>query len=332
MSTHRIALLALSLALSAASCTARQPAPVDGASASPSTPPAVDAGTEAAPADWPAGSQPLEAEGVTGTLLRLPQIASRHVAPRNIDVWLPPGYGDDPQQRYPVLYMHDGQNLFDPANTYAGVDWGVDEAMTRLLASGEVRPAIVVGIWNSPARFGEYMPQQAVAGDSVSTGVDAYPPQPATEMAGDAYLRYLVEEVKPAIDRGFRTLPGRDDTFVMGSSMGGLISLYAIAEYPQVFGGAGAVSTHWPAGDGAMVDWFGAHLPDPRTHRLYFDHGDATLDAAYAPYQQRMDALLRAQGWQHGRGWTSRVFPGAEHHERSWRARIDQPLRFLLRP
>ena len=291
---------------------------------------------------WAYGKAPLRApsplatrpagEGITGTLRTLPELASRNVAPRRIDVWLPPDYDADPDRRYPVLYMHDGQNLFDPKNTYGGVDWGVDEAMTRLIAAGRVRPAIVVGIWNSPARFAEYMPQKAVAGDRVATGVDAYPPQPAADMAGDAYLRYLVEEVKPAIDRGFRTLPGRDDTFVMGSSMGGLISLYAIAEYPQVFGGAGAVSTHWPAGDGVMVDWFGAHLPDPRKHRLYFDHGTETLDAAYAPYQQRMDALLRTHGWREGDDWTSRVYPGDAHNEPAWRGRVEVPLRFLLRP
>lgn len=142
-------------------------------------------------------------------------------------------------------------------------------------------------------------------------------------MAGDAYLRYLVEELKPAIDRDLRTLPSRDDTFVTGSSMGGLISLYAIAEYPQVFGGVAALSTHWPAGDGVMVDWFGAHLSDPATHRLYLDHGGATLDAAYTPYQQRIDALLRAGGYREGDNWITRTYPGAEHHERAWRERLD---------
>ncbi len=306
--------LAAALSLVAAGCR------TDGTSAA--APSAASPSSESAP--WRAG--------VTGTLRTLPPLPSRYVASRRIDVWLPPGYDADTDRRYPVLYMHDGQNLFDPKHTYAGVDWGVDEAMTRLIAEGEVRPAIVVGIWNSPKRFAEYMPQKAVTGDSIATGVAEYPPMPARDMLGDAYLRYIVEDVKPAIDRGFRTLPGRDDTFVMGSSMGGLISLYAIAEYPQVFGGAGALSTHWPAGDGAMVDWFGAHLPDPRTHRLYFDHGTETLDAAYASYQQRMDALLRAHGWRGGEHWISRVYPGDAHNEPAWRGRVEVPLRFLLRP
>jgi len=116
----------------------------------------------------------------------------------------------------------------------------------------------------------------------------------------------------------------------MGSSMGGLISAYALCEYPDVFGRAGCVSTHWPAGDGCVVDYLGQHLPRPGTHRLYFDYGTATLDATYEPFQQRADAVLKAAGYTAGRDWITRKFPGAEHSEKSWRERVDQPLSFLL--
>ena len=266
----------------------------------------------------------------TGRVDSWQDVPSAHVAPRNVDVWLPPGYGDDPAKRYPVLYMHDGQNLFDPALSYTGVDWGIDEAMTRLVAEGAVREAIVVGIWNTPRRFQEYMPRKPVAGDALPSGVDGVPPLPTADISSDAYLRFLVDELKPWIDATYRTRPGRDDTFVMGSSMGGLISLYAAAEYPGVFGGVGALSTHWPVGDGIVVDWLGEHLPDPATHRLYFDHGTETLDAGYAPYQQRMDQHLRDAGYVEGDNWSSRVFEDAGHNEAAWRARIDVPLRFLL--
>lgn len=278
----------------------------------------------------PPDPQPIAAPGVSGTLLRHAAFPSRHVAARNVDVWLPPGYGADPGERYPVLYMHDGQNLFDPAQTYGGVDWGVDETLARLIADGAVRAAIVVAVWNTPQRAQEYMPRQAVADGHVATGVDWMPPFPAADVRSDEYLRFLVEELKPYVDARYRTLPGAGDTFVMGSSMGGLISLYALARRPDVFGGAAALSTHWPAGDGAVVDWLAAHLPPPGGHRLYFDHGSAGLDAAYAPYQRRMDAALRASGLAEGRDWTSRAFAGADHTERDWRARLDQPLRFLL--
>jgi predicted alpha/beta superfamily hydrolase len=269
----------------------------------------------------------------TGTLESYQDFPSAQVAARNVDVWLPPGYAANPRKHYPVLYMHDGQNLFDPTlSFYTQTDWDVDGAMTRLIAEGRVREAIVVGIWNTPLRLQEYMPRKPVAGESLPIGAEGMGDLPAASIVSDRYLAFIVDELKPFIDATYRTRKGRDDTFVMGSSMGGLISLYAVAEYPEVFGGAGAVSTHWPIGNGVVIDWLSAHLPDPRTHRLYFDHGTATLDAQYAPFQQRMDAVLRAHGYVDGRNWMTRTYEGAEHSERAWRVRVDVPLQFLLGP
>jgi predicted alpha/beta superfamily hydrolase len=118
----------------------------------------------------------------------------------------------------------------------------------------------------------------------------------------------------------------------MGSSMGGLISAYAVAEYPAVFGRAGCVSTHLPAGDGAMIDYLAKHLPAPGANRWYFDYGTATLDALYEPFQQRADAVMKAAGYTEGLDWITRKFPGAEHSEKSWRERVEIPLTFLLAP
>ena len=266
----------------------------------------------------------------TGHVDSYQDVPSAHVPARNVDVWLPAGYAAHPRKRYPVLYMHDGQNLFDPALSYIGVDWGVDEAMTKLIAEGRAREAIVVGIWNTPLRLQEYMPRKAVTGESLAIGVEGMGDLPSASIISDGYLDFIVHELKPFIDATYRTRTGRDDTFVMGSSMGGLISLYAAAEHPDVFGGVGAVSTHWPIGNGVMIDWLGTHLPDPRTHRLYFDHGTATLDAQYAPFQQRMDAIARDHGYSNDRNFSSRVFQGAEHSERAWNARVQVPLEFLL--
>lgn len=267
----------------------------------------------------------------TGTLVSYQDFPSAHVAARNVDVWLPPGYASNPGKRYPVLYLHDGQNLFDPSlSFYSQTDWGVDEAMTKLIAEGRVREAIVVGVWNTPLRLQEYMPRKPVTGASLAIGIEGMDDLPADSIVSDQYLAFLVEELKPFIDANYRTRRGRSDTFVMGSSMGGLISLYAVAEYPHVFGGAGAVSTHWPIGNGIVIDWLATHLPDPRTHRLYFDHGTATLDAQYAPYQRRMDAIVRAAGYVEGDNFMTRVFEGADHSERAWRRRVDIPLEFLL--
>jgi enterochelin esterase-like enzyme len=211
-----------------------------------------------------------------------------------------------------------------------------------------VRPTLVVGIASTANRAREYEPAEVVAALPA-----ALREQLAAENHGpplaDSYLRYLVDELKPFIDGRFRTRPGRDDTFIMGSSMGGLISWYALARYPQVFGGAGCLSTHWPitmnaqapsAEDGpraaaiqsAELAWLEQHLPVAGSHRLYFDLGTESNDALYAPYQQRVDELVLAKGYRRWIDFESEVYPGATHDERAWRARLDVPLEFLLRP
>jgi predicted alpha/beta superfamily hydrolase len=248
------------------------------------------------------------------------------LAPRYVDVWLPPTY-EEADQQHPVLYMHDGQNLFDPASSFAGVDWGIDEAVMRLAKHGRFVAPVVVGIWNSPQRRLEYMPQKPVQAGVIRTTIAR---TSKGSLRSDAYLDFLVHRVKPFIDATYRTLPGRENTFVMGSSMGGLISLYALEQYPDVFGGAGCVSTHWPAGRNWLVHTMGQALPRAGAHRLYFDFGTATLDAGYEPYQRRMDEHVRAAGYQQGKDWVTLKFPGAEHSERAWRERVHLPLQFLL--
>jgi predicted alpha/beta superfamily hydrolase len=247
--------------------------------------------------------------------------------PQIVDVWLPPGY-DESTQAYPVLYMHDGQNLFDPALATIGVDWGLDEAVIRLMAAGVGRGLIVVAIWHSSQRWQDYMPQ----------GFWPFAPPAVRELfharggppTADGYLAMLVERIKPLVDGRYRTDADRGHTWLMGASMGGLISLYGVERYPDVFGAAACLSTHWPAGGHALVDYLGSRLPPPGAHRFYFDYGTETLDADYEPYQRRMDGHLQAAGYRHGHDWLTRRFAGAEHSERAWRQRLDIPLRFLL--
>lgn len=289
-------------------------------------------------------AQPLPRPSV-GTVERLPPIASKHVEPRPVDVWLPPGY--DPAKRYDVVYMHDGQMLFDASTTWNGQAWAIDAALARLAAAGRIRDAIVVGIWNLPKlRYAEYFPQKALAFASAAVRDDYVGRAQLGRSRADDYLRFIVDELKPAIDARYATRADAAGTFVMGSSMGGLISLYAICEYPQVFGGAAALSPHWvgrPTAwaplDGlrnaelplALVRYLREHLPDPATHRLYVDRGTAGLEALYAPHQAFVDELLHERGWDAAH-WQSRVFDGADHSERSWAARVEQPLLFLLGP
>ena len=160
----------------------------------------------------------------------------------------------------------------------------------------------------------------------------------------DAYLKFLVEELKPYVDKHFRTSRRRADTFVAGSSMGGLISLYAALEYSNTFGGAACFSTHWPLSlrenpsdfTTAMLGYLHSRLsrPNVRHLRLYFDYGSATLDAHYPPHQQRVDSLLRAIPYRpyhsDSTWWRTRSFPGAAHNEAAWKKRLGPALQFLL--
>lgn len=274
----------------------------------------------------------ISGAGITGALYRYENFPTKTTDARNIDVWLPPDYEKNSKKRYTVVYMHDGQNLFNPKDAANGVDWGVDETMTRLIESGEIKAAIIVGIWHTPKRTLEFIPQKAFSNkrraaleEDAKTLALAHP-----ETGSDNYLRFLVDELKPFVDRTYRTLPDRKNTFVAGSSMGGLMSLYALSEYPDVFGGAACISTHFPLGKGAMLDYMAKHLPAPKTHRIYFDYGTKTLDKDYEPYQKRADELMRKKGYKAGKNWTTRRFEGDDHTEKSWRARVDVPLSFLL--
>lgn len=265
---------------------------------------------------------------------RYDEISSAHTRARRVDVWTPPGYASG-DRRYPVLYMHDGQHALDPATAKHGITWGVREALTRLMGEGAIPGCIVVGVWNSAERRRDYMPQGLFEGPDADAARQFFAAKfPAGYIEGppasDGYLRFMVEELKPMIDARYRSLPDQPNTFVMGSSMGGLISLYAIEQYPEVFFGAGCLSTHWIAGENLLVDYLGARLPAPADHRLYFDFGTITLDEAYEPFQIRMDGWLERAGYARGRNWTTLKFEGAAHTEAAWRARVDLPLRFLL--
>ncbi len=277
-----------------------------------------------------------------GRLVDWEGVTSAHVQPRNVTIWLPPGY-DAGRRRYPVIYMQDGQNIFVPGRSYGGQEWGVDEALVRMIAADRTRGAIVVGVWNTNLRGREYLPAKWLDHLPAHTRarIETFHSGPSL---ADAYLRFLVAELKPRVDRSFRTRTGRRDTAIMGSSMGGLISLYALGEYPEVFGQAAALSNHWPLANPAdaapdepraVIDavgqWLAASGIDPRHNRLYIDTGTETLDAYYAPYADRFRPLMVARGWYPGCRGMERVFNGTAHNEAAWRARVEIPLTFLLR-
>ena len=265
---------------------------------------------------------------------------SINISPRNIDVWLPEGY--DTTRKYAVLYMHDGQMLFDSTTTWNKQEWGADEVAAKLVAENKIRPCIIVGIWNRDQyRYSEYFPEKALSFFPKRRRASMIRKEMMGEPLGDKYLRFLVGELKPYIDAHYSTFTDRENTIIMGASMGGLISLYAICEYPNVFGGAGCISTHLPM---IGVNWFrkydnrmaksfrkylSANLPSPENHKIYFDYGTKTLDAAYEPYQKKVDKLMKAAGYTEN-NWTTIKYEGHDHSERSWNSRLAIPFVFLL--
>ena len=240
---------------------------------------------------------------------------------RTIMVYLPPGYDSHPREHYPVLYMQDGNNVFDAATSFTGVEWRADETAQRLIEAGEIRPLIIVAIYNDADRIGEYTPfvdKQHGGGQ------------------GDKYLDFLTNTVKPFIDKTYRTRPGPQDTAIGGSSLGGLISLYAVFARPNVFGQAAAISPTLGWADRAVFAYVRDHVP-PHHPRLWIDVGTAEGPSQPAPdgsqYVQacrEMAKLLVTLGFKPGREFHLEVVEGAHHHERDWAERFDRVLRFLF--
>ncbi|MCG8370119.1 MAG: alpha-amylase family glycosyl hydrolase [Proteobacteria bacterium] len=267
----------------------------------------------------------LAGSGALGTQVYWHDVESAFLdEKRNVVVWLPPGYDDDPGKRYKVIYMTDGENLFDPRIASWGVDWGVDEAMMRGAADGRFEPAIVVGNWSTMQRGLEYSPWHE----------------------GPEYARYLIEELMPRVDKAFRTKKGPANTFAMGSSMGGLTSYMLVKEHHDVFGACGCVSSHFAlsernyaemsGGDGAEVDPRPYVVRDIESGasvsggRFFFDYGTETLDSTYEQDHEPVRAWLLEQGLVEGRDFRMEKDEGADHSERAWRARLGKQLEWLL--
>ena len=271
-------------------------------------------------ADW-------QGSGVRGTLVYWPDVGSEFLSEkRHVEIWLPPGYDENPDRRYKVLYMSDGQNLFDPRIANTGVDWGVDEAVTALVEEGVIEPVIVVGAWSSSRRGEEYSPWHGA----------------------ENYARFLIEELSPRVNAEFRTLTGPENTAHMGSSMGGLLSFYLAIHHAEAFGACGCISTHFPLSEAIVAQYFQfadrSATPDPEPYilkdiangltappgaRLWFDYGSLTLDADYGPTHDAVRTWLLAQDRIEGEDFVVRRYEGAEHNEASWRARLKDSLTFL---
>ena len=280
----------------------------------------------------------------SGKIQHIENFLSKYVDARNIDVWMPDGYSVS--EKYAVLYMHDGQMFYDAATTWNKQSWEVDEVAGKLIQEGKTKKFIVVGIWNNGSkRHPEYFPQNPYENllptqkDTITTQLQkAGRTKEKFQPISDLYLKFLVTELKPYIDNHFSTLKNRENTVIAGSSMGGLISMHAICEYPEVFGGAACISTHWPGTfssennpiPDAFLNYMNSHLPDPKTHQFYFDYGNKTLDALYPELQKKVDLLMKNKGFTPST-WTTQFFEGKDHSEKSWTERLHIPFEFLLK-
>jgi predicted alpha/beta superfamily hydrolase len=277
-----------------------------------------------------------------GKIIRIDNFKSQFVQSRTIEIWLPDAYFENSDQKFPVVYTHDGQNVFNDETSSSGVALNAHITAGKLIADETVTPFIIVAVWNTDKRFLEYFPDKAsvhLSDHDLEEISEAWKIKEIKkgDLLGDEYLKFIVSELKPYIDKNYRTLPDAENTSITGGSMGGLISLYAICEYPEVFSHAACVSTHWPLlfDNGNMEPsdsvraYLEGNLPDPATHRIYFDHGTATLDQYYEVHQKMVDHIMRAKGYTEGDNWITRKFEGAEHHEKSIKERMDVIFKFL---
>ena len=233
---------------------------------------------------------------------------------RTVVVYLPPGYDAATADRYPVLYLHDGQNVFDRATSF-GEEWQVDESAQRLITAGEIEPLIIVGIYNT----GEHR-------------LDEYTPTPELQEGrgglADDYGRMLVEELKPFIDSAYKTLPSASSTAIGGSSLGGLLTMHLGLRYPTAFSRLAVLSPSVWWDDRVIlreVEALPAHLP----LRIWLDAGTAEGVDTLVNARALRDALV-AKGWTIGQDLAYLEAEGGEHNEQSWSARVERVLKFLF--
>lgn len=242
---------------------------------------------------------------------------SQHLdEPRNVLVYLPPGYGSEAGRRYPVLYMHDGQNLMRSEDAFGGVAWAVDRSANALIAAGEIEPLIIVGIYNTAHRLDEYTHAVAERGKMRGKGGKA-----------DNYGRMIIEELKPFIDNEYATRPEREFTGLGGSSLGGLVSLYLGIKRPDVFSRLAVLSPSvWWANNRMIRDM--AQLAERLPLRIWLDIGKR--EGPQIKHQVRaLKEILLANGWKMGADLAYFEIPEARHEESAWAARFPEVLKFL---
>lgn len=238
---------------------------------------------------------------------------------RTLAVYLPPGYDENPDQRYPVLYMQDGQNLFDTATSFAGVEWNADETAEKLINEGKIDPVIIVAVYNTPDRTEEYTPLQVSENDPVARGV--------------YYGWFVAYEAKRFIDKTYRTKPDRANTAIAGSSLGGLIALDTARAHNEIFGACAALSPSlWSAEGELLAQWTADHDWMKGT-RFWIDMGEGETEdyptGEAVPHLQTLAATMQSAGLTQGTDYMETVVEGEEQNEEAWSKRFGDVLIYL---
>lgn len=253
-------------------------------------------------------SNPLIKGKITGEVLYHNNFEGRGLLPRNIVIWLPPGYDSLSEKYYPVLYMHDGQNIFDPATSAFGIDWQMDETADSLIKANEIDELIIVGIYNTHHRQTEYVPSDT----------------------GYNYMKFISEELKPFIDKTYRTLPDRKNTAVAGSSAGGLISLMMLWEYPNIFSKGACVSPAFKISNIDFVDDVKNYSGLKKPIKIYIDNGGVGIEEKLQPGIDEMLSALKDKGYGEGNDLLWFKDSKSEHNESAWAKRAHIFLKYLF--
>ena len=262
---------------------------------------------------WTKGPRQRVVQGqVTGTVKYHRAMKGDGIQNRDVIVWLPPGYESEKATRYPVLYMHDGQNVFDPATSSFGVDWQIDETVDALIKNKSIPPLIVVGIYNTSDRFNEYTPGEK----------------------GTAYINFVVKNLKTFIDSTYRTKPDRQNTIVGGSSAGGIISFMIVWEHPEVFSKAICMSPAFKTPESISMKWDYVKVVASSKKRenvyFYIDNGGVGLESQLQPGIDEMVNALRAKGYKEQKDFVVIIDPVAKHSEADWAKRFPNALKMVL--
>lgn len=257
-------------------------------------------------------------------------VERRNFSGRTVDYWAP----DGPPSH--LLIAHDGQNVFDHRTATRHRTWKMAQSAIDVSRELEITPPAIIAVFHSRTatnpwgRIIDLAPQDPFQNGVPAVSASGPPPIAAEELMGNAYLSQITDVIAPTIADEIGMELSNTDTALIGSSMGGLATLYGLGKRPDFFSTGLALSTHWIAGNHPLVDALVDLLPKPGTHKIWMSHGTRGHDAKYGPFQRHADARMKEIGWQLGKDFETRVYKRSGHNERSWARYLDQPMKFWL--